>query len=99
MNGSRWHFPESVVVDAVAWNRADSVVVIDAVVWEGRNNCVGLDVEDVILGHRQLVVKPEAVHKSLRATRDAILEEIHALEIPESAQRAVEGIINKHFET
>jgi hypothetical protein len=21
MNGSRWHFPESVVVDVVAWNR------------------------------------------------------------------------------
>jgi len=71
-------------------------VMVDAVVTEARDNCVTLAMHEVF-GNTHIVVRPGTVHASVAISRDRIVKEIQAIEMPECARSSVEAIINKHL--
>jgi hypothetical protein len=52
---------------------------------------------DEVFGNAHIIVRPRTIHASIATTRDRIVEEIRAVEMPHSARGAVEAIINKHL--
>jgi hypothetical protein len=76
--------------------KPSDLVMVDAIITEACDNCVALTMDEVF-GNTHIIVRPETVHASISTTRDRILEEIRAVEMPHSARGAVEAIINKRM--
>ncbi len=76
--------------------KASDRVVVNAIVTEASDNCVALTMDEVF-GNTHIIVRPETVHAPIADTRDRIVEEIRAVNMPHSARGAVETIINKHL--
>ena len=87
---------DSVVVDAVIPKRS-SPVVVEAIVLEAHNHCVALRLDAAVFGPMHIVAKPQAVHASIGATREKMLEEIRFVEMADSTRVAVEAIVNKYL--
>lgn len=71
-------------------------VMVDAIVAEACDHYVALTMSEVF-GNTHLIVRPGTIHAAITITRDRIVEEIRAVEMPHSARGAVEAIINKHL--
>ena len=76
--------------------KASDRVVVNAIVTEASDNCVALTMDEVF-GNTHIIVRPETVHASIATTRDRIVEEIRAVNMPHSARGVVEAIIKKHL--
>jgi hypothetical protein len=77
--------------------KPSDLVMVDAIITEACDNCVALTMDEVFGNNTYIIVRPETVHASIATTRDRILEEIRAVEMPHSARGAVEAIINKRL--
>ena len=71
-------------------------VMVDAIVAEACGNSIALTMDEVF-GKSHIIVRPVTIHASIATTRDKIVEEMRAVEMPQSARDAVEAIINKHL--
>lgn len=76
--------------------KPSDLVMVDAIVAEACDNYVALTMDEVF-GNAHIIVRPSTIHASIATTRDKIVEEIRAVEMPCSARGAVEAIINKHL--
>lgn len=76
--------------------KPSDLVMVDATVAEACDNYVALTMDEVF-GNSHIIVRPGTIHASIASTRDKIVEEIRAVEMPQSSRGAVEAIINKHL--
>lgn len=76
--------------------KPSDLVMVDATVAEACDNYVALTMDEVF-GNSHIIVRPGTIHASTASTRDKIVEEIRAIEMPLSARSAVEAVIDKHL--
>jgi hypothetical protein len=76
--------------------KPSDLVMVDAIVDQACDHYVALTMDEVF-GNTHLIVRPDSIHASIASTRDKIVEEIRAVEMPHSARGEVEAIINKHL--